>query len=1262
MKNKDRTKEQLLEEIEHLKAKIAQQKKSDAERKKVTTALKESEENYRAIIESITDVVFQIDTHGKFVFANEQARTLLGYNEGDGLGKSFTHFVPKREIPRYLKQLAKVIRGEEVHNFVTSVYHKDGHLVPIEISGKLIKQQGKTIGQGVVRDISLRMAAQKATRESARLLREAAQIAHLGYWDLDIVTNHLQWSDEVYKMFGIISEKFEASYEAFLKFIHPDDRERVATAFSDSLKDKTTYNVIYRIVLPSGEIKYVREKCRAEYDKNGNPVRSLGIILDITQQIDAELDLQKSRAYFQTIYNATTDAIFIHDAETGKIVDVNQSMVEMYGYDSKEEVLNLPTDQLGIGKSPYFEKEAKALLQKAKAEGPQTTEWPARHKDGHLFWVELSLRFTPIGGEKQYIASVRNIEDRKQAEKKIHHLNRVYAALSHINKAIIRIKDRNELFIQACKIAIDDGKFIMSWIGLVNSKSHKVEVVSSYGKTADYLENINIDMLDPKLRKGPTGTTIQTGKHIYSNDIETDPKMAPWCKKALSLGYKSSIALPLTIEGKTIGAYMMYSAEKDFFNEAEINLLDELASDISFALEYIEKERQRKQVEEALHESETRFRSIVEYSFEAIGLINDKFTFTYANKNLAILFGYPLEEVIGTNFKKFLASESLKLVAERYRLRQKSEKIPARYEIILLKKNGERVFAELSSSIIKDREGKAQTIVQLINVTEQKLSSEKAKDLQQHLTNTLEFMTDSFVMLDNNWNYVYVNEQAGKMFGREPESLIGKHIWTEFPEGVGQPFYKNYYKAVETRQTITMEEYYPPWDRWFENRIVPTKNGLSIFFQDVTEHRKVEQQIRQANARLKILHDLDTAILESVSVETIAQSGLQWLHQISKAIRMSIALFDEEKNRATVYSRGLLEKDIGHVQKVNLHSSFPDIAGMKNGEVIKISDLNTEKNVVKVMQRFKKEGILSFVNIPILAHGELLGSLNFGYEKPDGFTLDDLELGKEVADSLAIAMEQARLHSALKVHAKELEEKVAERTVQMEYTNNELREFAQVVSHDLKAPLRAISQLSYWLSQDYADKIDEEGQQQFKMLIGRVQRLDNLIDGILQYSRAGKVREKEKTIDLQQLVEETIRLLNVPEDMKVVVENKMPAFTGDPTRLGQLFQNLMDNAIKYMDKPRGIIKIGCVEKEEYYQFYVSDNGPGIEKKYYNRIFQIFQRLVSKDDMEGTGIGLSLVKRIVQTYGGDIWLESKLGEGTTFYFTLAVGKKEKNYEL
>jgi signal transduction histidine kinase/ABC-type nitrate/sulfonate/bicarbonate transport system substrate-binding protein len=227
--------------------------------------------------------------------------------------------------------------------------------------------------------------------------------------------------------------------------------------------------------------------------------------------------------------------------------------------------------------------------------------------------------------------------------------------------------------------------------------------------------------------------------------------------------------------------------------------------------------------------------------------------------------------------------------------------------------------------------------------------------------------------------------------------------------------------------------------------------------------------------------------------------------------------------------------------------------------------------------------------------------------------------------------------------------------------NKELKEFAYIVSHDLKAPLRAISQLTHWISEDYAPVFDDEGKMQMDLIIKRVKRMDGLIDGILRYSRIGRVKEKEKSLDLNLLVNEVINNIASMDNVKISLENRLPMVLRDPIRMEQVFQNLIGNAVKFMDKKEGFIQIGCSDKEAFWEFYVADNGPGIHEKYYDKIFQIFQTLRPRDEHESTGIGLTLVKKIINLYGGSVWVTSKTGHGATFFFTLPK-KGEANEKL
>jgi signal transduction histidine kinase len=240
---------------------------------------------------------------------------------------------------------------------------------------------------------------------------------------------------------------------------------------------------------------------------------------------------------------------------------------------------------------------------------------------------------------------------------------------------------------------------------------------------------------------------------------------------------------------------------------------------------------------------------------------------------------------------------------------------------------------------------------------------------------------------------------------------------------------------------------------------------------------------------------------------------------------------------------------------------------------------------------------------------------------------------------------------------KEAEARQTQLLSEVEKVNNELKDFAYVVSHDLKAPLRGINNLVDWISTDYADKLDQEGKDQMALLSRRAQRMHDLIEGILQYSRVGRIQEEKVQVNLNELINEIIDMIAVPENITISVENELPVIEFEKTRIIQLFQNLLSNAVKYMDKPQGKIEIDCVEEDGFWKFSVADNGPGIEEKHFDKIFQLFQTLSPQDEYESTGVGLTLVKKIIEMYGGRIWVDSKVGLGSVFLFTIPKLKKE-----
>ena len=225
---------------------------------------------------------------------------------------------------------------------------------------------------------------------------------------------------------------------------------------------------------------------------------------------------------------------------------------------------------------------------------------------------------------------------------------------------------------------------------------------------------------------------------------------------------------------------------------------------------------------------------------------------------------------------------------------------------------------------------------------------------------------------------------------------------------------------------------------------------------------------------------------------------------------------------------------------------------------------------------------------------------------------------------------------------------------QMEITlaerNQELDSFVHIVSHDLKAPLRAISNLSEWIEDDLGSDLSAEIQQQMSQLRNRVQRMGGMIDGLLDYARVGRTDAQIEQVSVSELLAEILDSVAPPSTFKITIAPDLPTFHTKRLLLSQVFANLISNAFKHHDKPSGLIHISCQERADFYEFTIADDGPGIPLEQRDRVFIIFQSINPQKNSDSTGIGLSIVKKIVETVGGHIRLESELGQGTAFYFT------------
>ena len=260
---------------------------------------------------------------------------------------------------------------------------------------------------------------------------------------------------------------------------------------------------------------------------------------------------------------------------------------------------------------------------------------------------------------------------------------------------------------------------------------------------------------------------------------------------------------------------------------------------------------------------------------------------------------------------------------------------------------------------------------------------------------------------------------------------------------------------------------------------------------------------------------------------------------------------------------------------------------------------------------------------------------------------------KQLSSSIRYSIERKKIELELQKSQDTLEEKVKERTKELEESNKELQQFAYVASHDLKEPLRMITSFLQLLERRYADQLDKDATEFIGFAVEGAKRLDEMINDLLEFSKVTRKKIEFSKVDMNKVVEQTKLNLKYAIDTNnaEINYNKLPTIYGDEMLMVQLFQNIIGNSIKYRNKKTPEINITATKESNQYHFAITDNGIGMSPEHLNRIFTIFQRLHTKDEYEGTGIGLAIAKKIVLQHDGQIWAESELGKGTTFHFTI-----------
>ncbi|TMH00289.1 MAG: PAS domain S-box protein, partial [Betaproteobacteria bacterium] len=559
-----------------------------AERRRAEQAVRESEAKFRELIEQASDGIFVTDAQGNFKLVNPRFCEMLGYSEEALLRLSAADTYAAEEKALFAQRIADL--GEiKTRLFERMMRRKDGTLFPVEMS---VRRLSSGMNQGIVRDITERRKAQQALAESQAALHRAQLLAKLGHILTQPDGSFERWSDTLPQLIGVEPDRMPRSTREWLDLLHPEDRARFRSTAIEAGRKGQREEVEYRLKRADGawiHVRQVIEPLQSQAGAEGGK-RWFSTLQDVTEQKQAQEALAESEFRFRQLTENITEAFWLTDPFKSEMLYISAAYEKIWGR-SCQALYASPRDWVEAIHPEDRQRVLDAAIAK-QARGDYDEEYRIVRPDGSMRWIrDRAFPVSDSEGRVYRIAGVaEDITERKRAADKIRRLNRVYAVLSGIPTLIVRARDRDELFRESCTIAVEAGQFPMAWIGLVDRETTRVKPVAWGGGAEQFLASAPLSMgANRAAGRGMSGTAISEKKAMIANDIQSDSRtqMKEQCRER---GINSLAFLPLIVENEGIGVLALYASEIGFFDEEEMKLLLELAGDISFALDHIEKE------------------------------------------------------------------------------------------------------------------------------------------------------------------------------------------------------------------------------------------------------------------------------------------------------------------------------------------------------------------------------------------------------------------------------------------------------------------------------------------------------------------------------------------------------------------------------------------------------------------------------------------------------------------------------------------------